>query len=307
MGLVLLPGDFTNPNADVVEVTAHGDVDFTSSFAHGDHHASMSEGRHFDAPDRIGSGWTTVRFHNEAEETHFAFLYRLPEGKTHEDVLAETAPPYDHVLQQRQAGKLDKQAALETLFERLPEWSTGITAMGGPGLVAPGRTAQATMRLEPGTYVMECYVKTPHGHFHAAHGMSQELTVTDSDSGGSPPEADVGITLANGEIAVKGTMTPGEQTVAVRYREHPEGRILGNDVHLARVGHETDMEAVATWMDWLNVGGLKAPAPVEFLGGVHEMPAGQTAYFTVDVKPGRYAWIAEQPADQGMWQTFSVE
>src|SRR5690554_5459180 len=38
------------------------------------------------------------------------------------------------------------------------------------------------------------------------------------------------------------------------------------------------------------------------------MPAGHTAYVTVDVRPGEYAWVAEinDPLSQGFLETFSV-
>lgn len=296
LGLFLLHGGLT-ANVNVVEVTARGEVDFAEE--HGD--------RHFEAPDRIPSGWTTLRLHNRAEETHFVFLYRLPEGKTHQDVIEGTGPVYENVMEQLQAGAVDREEALQILFRELPDWASSITPMGGPGLVAPRRTAQATMYLKPGTYVMECYVKTPRGHFHSAHGMSRALTVTERTSGAAAPAADFEITLSNGEIATRGEMTPGKHTIAVRFQEHPEGSLLGNDVHLGRLDDETDVEEVAAWMDWMKVGGLRAPAPAVFLGGVHEMPVGSTAYFTVDLSPGRYAWIGEAPLGRSTWVEFTVE
>ena len=61
-------------------------------------------------------------------------------------------------------------------------------------------------------------------------------------------------------------------------------------------------------MDWTQPTGLETPAPAEFLGGTHEMPAGGRAYFTVRLEPGRYAWIAEvpSPVEKGMLKTFTV-
>ncbi|MGB5304203.1 MAG: hypothetical protein WBP17_13740, partial [Gemmatimonadota bacterium] len=82
---------------------------------------------------------------------------------------------------------------------------------------------------------------------------------------------------------------------------------LGNDVHVVRLDEGTDLDEVIAWMDWMNVDGLRAPSPATFLGGVHEMPAGYTAFFTVDLEPGRYAWIAESGAARGMVEEFTVE
>ena len=45
-------------------------------------------------------------------------------------------------------------------------------------------------------------------------------------------------------------------------------------------------------------GGLPSPATRPVLsGGTHEMPQGQSAYLTVDLMPGRDAWVSERAAD----------
>jgi hypothetical protein len=58
-------------------------------------------------------------------------------------------------------------------------------------------------------------------------------------------------------------------------------------------------------MSWID--GMVSPAPVEFLGGADQMPAGSTAYFEVDLEPGSYAWISEGYAAQGAVKEFVVE
>ena len=77
---------------------------------------------------------------------------------------------------------------------------------------------------------------------------------------------------------------------------------------LARLTEDSDLRELATWMDWRLPNGLETPAPVEFLGGTHEMPAGEIAYFRVRLEPGDYAWIAEvaNPDEKGMLKTFTV-
>ena len=178
--------------------------------------------------------------------------------------------------------------------------------MGGPGLLAPGRAVRTTAKLDPGNYVMECYVKTADGTFHTSLGVAQPITVTEANSGGSPPLADIQITLSNFVISVEGEATPGEHTVAVHFEEHPEFG-LGNDVHLVRLDDGMSLDEVVPWMDWMNLDGLREPAPATFLGGTQEMPVGHTAYFTVELEPGRYAWISESTAAQGMVKEFTVE
>lgn len=179
---------------------------------------------------------------------------------------------------------------------------------GGPGIVAPGRTAQATIALEPGTYWMECYIKTPEGEWHTNRGMVRPLIVTDERSGASEPEADLEITLSRAGMQVSGTPARGRQTVAVHFGKRPaDALFLGNDVHLVRLEEETDREELARWLDPWKLDGFRAPAPVEFLGGAQDMPEGHTAYFTVSLEPGSYAWVMEAPAERSVTETFTVE
>ena len=82
-----------------------------------------------------------------------------------------------------------------------------------------------------------------------------------------------------------------------------------NDVHLVRVEDDTDLEELASWMNAFNPTGLVSPpAPAEFLGGVEDMSANTTGYFTVRLTPGNYVWISEvpDPAGKGMLETFTV-
>ena len=259
----------------------------------------------FDGPDEVPSGWVTFRLKNEGKEHHFLLLNRLPEGQTVESYLAEIAPPFDSVWHELERG-MGKAEAGALLGQLLPGWFGSIRPMGGPGLVAPGGVAETAVKLEPGNYVMECYVKTADGEFHGNLGMVRALTVTEEPSGASPPEADLEITLSNDEMAMEGDVSAGQHTVAVHFREHPEGG-LGNDVHLVRLADDTDLDGVVSWMNWMNVSGLRAPAPATFEGGAQEMPVGYTSYFDVDLMPGRYAWISESIADKKLLKTFTID
>ena len=140
--------------------------------------------------------------------------------------------------------------------------------------------------------------------------MVHELTVTEESSGAPEPRATLAITLSSERgIEVEGDPTPGQHTVAVHFEDQQvHENFVGHDVHLVRLEHDTDIEELAIWMDWTQPTGLETPAPAEFLGGTHEMPAGSKAYLAVRFEPGRYAWIAEvtNPAEKGMLKTFTV-
>lgn len=257
-------------------------------------------------PDTLESGWTTFRLKNEGKEPHFILLDYPPEGRGMTDFINDVAQPFDSVWYKLRDGKIDKQQAGQLLGSNLPEWYFSNQQMGGTGMINPGKTAQTTLYLEPGTYVMECYVKTPEGEFHVSVGMAAEFYVSEDTTSAEPPEPNMEITLTNSEIETEGTLSAGEQTVAVHFKEHPEVG-LGNDIHLVKLAENTNIDSVKVWMDWMEVNGLAPPAPAEFLGGTQEMPVGYTSYFTVEFEAGDYAWVTETVAASVRHSTFTVE
>jgi len=258
----------------------------------------------FEAPDELPSGWTTFRVRNTGEQEHFLILWRLPNGSTFEDYASQIAPAFQSIMEPYREGAVDRDETVTTLGGLLPEWYWSVLPAGGVGLTAPGGVAQTTVNLEPGHYVMECYVKTPEGVFHAMLGMLHPLTVTDVVSGATAPESDIEMVLTNYEIATEGVLTAGEQVVRVQVMDDPEG-LLKHDVHLVRLAEGTGVDDVVAWMDWLDA--LMAPAPIEFMGGAEDMPAGNTAYITLNLEPGTYAWVSESYGSRGMAKRFTVE
>lgn len=266
----------------------------------------------FVAPDEIQSGWTTFRFKNTSGMIHFVAIERLPEGVTEERQQAEVAPVFQEGMNLLNEGDFDAAMAA---FGRLPAWFGEIVFMGGPGLTSAGITAETTVYLEPGTYLLECYVKT-NGIFHSYNpdpnqsAMVHELVVTDEASGASEPKATIDLTISSERgIEVDGDVRPGRHTVAVHFEDQiVHEHFLGHDVNLVRLDDATQLDELATWMNWTLPTGLETPAPAIFLGGVQEMPAGSTGYFNVRLKPGSYAWIAEvpNPQEKQMLKTFTI-
>jgi len=258
--------------------------------------------------DTIPSGWTTFRFTNNSPMVHFMVLEHMPEGKTSEDSKRDLIPPFQEAMDLIMEG--NREQGMAKLGD-LPAWFSEVTYMGGVGLVSPGHSGETTVKLSPGNYVMECYVKTEDGKFHSTMGMFRDLVASPDSNGVEPPEnPDIRIALSNNGFDVEGETTTGEHLVAITFNA-AEPPLLGNDVHLARLSDiNIAADSVAKWMDWSQPMGLVStiqhPAPATFLGGTHEMPQGNTAYFRVDLEPGRYAWISERPADNSMYQKFEV-
>ena len=259
----------------------------------------------FEVVNEISSGWTTFRFKNLGHTEHFFLLNLLPDDISFETYHKQVTKPFDVVFDSIKAG-INKAEAGAMLVEMIPPWYfTSVKQMGGTGIINAGKTAQTTMKLKPGTYVMECYIKEE-GVFHTALGMIRPITVKEEASNMEPPKSNMDITLTNFKIETEDEVKPGTNIIAVHFKEHPEIG-LGNDVHLIRMNDTTDIDKVIYWLDWMNIEGLESPSPVEFLGGTQEMPVGFTSYFTVDLVPGNYAWIAESSAAKGMIKMFKVE
>ncbi len=263
----------------------------------------------FKTVNEIPSGWNTFRYENKSTETHFFLLDKMPDGKTIKDDRDEVIPVFQKGMDLINAGKPDEAQAE---FGKLPEWIPGVVYSGGCGLVSPGQSCDVTLKLDPGYYVMECYVKNPAGVFHAAMGMTKELVVTDKDAGNSPPSADVEISISStGGIDNPETIKKGKTTFSVYFKDQTvHENFVGHDVNLVKLKENYNPEELEKWMNWTDPKGLITPAPqnVIFLGGVNDSPAGSTGYFTADLEPGNYALISEVPdaSEKGMLKTFAV-
>ncbi|MDX1385306.1 MAG: hypothetical protein R3190_16760 [Thermoanaerobaculia bacterium] len=261
----------------------------------------------FTAPPTFPSGWVTLRLMNEGEEPHFVSIIELPEGVTFDDYASNVSAPFDELYAAYRAGDLDQTAFFEKLGAAVPEWFVTARRAGGPGFTSPGRTSETMVRLVPGSYVMECYVRSMNESdtFHGKHGMLRPLIVSEASTSLAPPQADVEITLANYELTIEGDLSAGRHVARVRVEENPEGLVFHN-VHLARLDGDGSAQAGAEWLDWVDF--MLPPAPVELLGGAGQASAGQESYFAFELEPGRYAWMAELHGKaRGMVEEFEVE
>ena len=253
----------------------------------------------FQAPDTIPSGWVTFRLINKSQMVHFALLERLPPGKTIKDHHAQVAPVFQNIMD----GILGKEpSAPEAGFE-VPPWFGDIVFTGGPGMVSSGHSTDVTVRIEPGIYLIECYVKT-NGIFHSfnpnpeVQAMVHQFVVTSENSGLDEPVHDWEITVDTSRgIVAPASAQSGRSIVRVNFRNQKVyGNFVGHDLHIYRSGADTDLEALESWIDWTQPAGLQTPCPVEFVAGINEMPAGAYGYLTVDLEPGEYTLVAEVPA-----------
>ena len=263
----------------------------------------------FQTVDTIPSGWNTFRYINKSTETHFFLFDKYPEGKTLEDTEKEVVPPFQNGMDLINEGKSEEGFAE---FNKLPAWFFEVVFSGGSGLVSAGHTSETTIKLTPGYYIIECYVKMVNGKFHSTMGMTKPIYVTTEDSGNKPPVATVNITISSTEgIAYDKPITKGVQTFAVHFKDQiAHENFVGHDINLVKLDENANLEFLEKWMNWVDPEGLITPSPegVTFLGGVNDMPAASTGYFKVNLEPGNYAFISEVPnaLNKKLLKTFMV-
>lgn len=255
--------------------------------------------------EQVPAGWVTVEFENVGAQEHFAYFYRLPDGVSFEQHMQETLIPFGEIWNRYEAGELSRGEAWTALHEDLPQWFfEDVRAVGGVGLTEPGSTAVTTVHFEPGTYVVECYVKAPNGQWHTAMGMIDSFEVAPGDSGAAPPAADARIEIFNDRIDMPETLPAGEQVIAVTVSEAPSG-LLQHDLHLFRLDEAT-LDQLIAWMDWMDFEQYRAPTPGHSLGGVAHLSEGGTNYLHLSLEPGRYALVSEEYGSEGVVAEFEV-
>ena len=275
------------------------------------------------------SGWTTFRFVNASPVDHFFLIWQYPEAgiaaarEAGEPLLdhwfanvAGSFEGFDAYLE----GRVSLEDYTEQLVGRLGEnapWflDPGAIPSGGPGFTAAGAVSATTVFLEPGEYIVECYVRDENGVFHTEVGMLDHLTVTEQENDAEKPSATARVVISS-ESGIEIEIAPvaGDNVIEVHYADQTVyPHFLGHNVQLVRLQDKNDeqaLTAIAKWMDWRELEGLvnRAPAGAHFVGGVMEMTAGSSGYLHADLTPGDYAWIAEipDPADHGMLKTFTI-
>jgi len=269
----------------------------------------ITKNMEFQIVDKIPSGWNTFRYTNKSTQVHFFLIDKYPEGKTIEDAEKIVAPIFQEGMDLINQGKAEEGYAA---FGKLPEWFGEVVFMGGSGMVSPGQTCETIIKLDPGYYILECYVKMANGQFHSNMGMVKELVVTEEKSDVSPPAANIKINISSAKgMVYTDQILKGTNTFSVYYEDQiVHENFVGHDVNLVKLDDNADIEALEKWVNWADPKGLITPSPegITFLGGVNDMPAGSTGYFTPTLEPGNYALISEVPnaSDKNLLKRFTI-
>jgi uncharacterized cupredoxin-like copper-binding protein len=213
----------------------------------------------FDAPDIIPAGLTEFRFLNKGPSLHHMAVLRLAGGKTVDDLraaLANPGPP--------------------------PSW---VKEMGGPNASAPGLESNATMMLEPGNYVLICFVDIG-GPPHFSKGMVKGLRVVPATGAVAPkPKADVTVDLLDYSFNLSSPIRSGKRTIRVHN--------IGQQHHEVELVQLASGASVGDFMKWMEK--MQGPPPGKALGGVAGIEPGMSQSFSADFTPGDYGLICFLP------------
>lgn len=279
----------------------------------------------------ISAGWTTIKFNNASHSDHFVLIYKVPQqailaAKSADETVLQhwykgVTVPFQEEFNPYITGTISYGDFVNNLISTIATtapWflSPGATTMGGPGITSAGQISTTTVKLDPGMYIVECYVKDENQEFHSYNGMLDILEVKDTNSDEAEPKATMDVSITQNGLEIPERIRPGLHTVRVNYGDQPPygyEHLLGHNAQLVRFDegyNQSLLDELSEWMDWTNSKGLihRAPEGISFLGGSMEMPGGFTSYYNVVLKPGKYAWIAEvpNPEAKNMLKTFTV-
>ncbi len=260
----------------------------------------LTQSMEFITADTLMSGWNTLIYENKSTEVHFLLMDLYPVGKTIADTKSDVLPPFDEGMKLIMDGDMDNAVAA---FGKLPEWFYQVQYKGGTGLVSPKHTAKSTVFLEPGTYIMECYVKMFNGEWHTSHGMVKEIIVTEESTAHEPPTPTISLDISSTDgIVLKDSITSGKQIFETNFIDQKVyEHFIGHDINLVRNENNFPLDSLIQWMNWMDPRGLRSPAPegFTFLGGMNNLSGGEKGYFEATLEPGNYVLISEVPeADQ---------
>jgi uncharacterized cupredoxin-like copper-binding protein len=218
----------------------------------------------FRSPPSVPAGTITFRLTNDGREVHHLWIVRLNEGKT----------PSDFMKVMNAWGSALK----------MPDWAVDV---GGPNNVASGTTAEGTMTLDPGTYMLVCWVQSPDGRPHVMKGMIKSLRVTaQGATAPAEPTPDVVMTLDDYSFNVSTPIKAGRRTIRFENRA-----AQSHEAVIARLLPEKTLTQAIVWM---NEGQAGSP-PVETLGGASGIAKGRHMFITANFAPGKYVLLCFIP------------
>jgi hypothetical protein len=227
----------------------------------------------FTAPDTIMAGLTTLQL-RVLHGDHIAILVRLDSGHTALDL-----------LRARREGN------------PRPAW---MHLIGGPGFPALNGTANATMILTPGQYVLICDVAAADGVRHFEKGMFRPLVVraakTTADASKTLPRPDAVVRMRDNSFGFSKPLRAGTRVLRVTNQ--------GTVMHEFRVVHVLPGHTGRESMAWTPES--KSPRPDEDVTALVGIMPGRELTTTIPLTQGEYVVLCVPQLAHGMIQVLRV-
>lgn len=229
-------------------------------------------------PTEIPSGWVTFRMENKGKHEHHGIIEKYPDSLGFDRL---------NKMTMQTMGQDDR-----TNLNRLRQFK--INDFGGPAMLSPGNIGKTTVFLEPGLYVLTCWLETSDKKYHAEKGMRRTFRVTGDKSGATKPKETAGITVSDYFIQINDPIAAGEHTFNVDFQTQ-------QNIHLAKLEQDQSFEVLKKWMEK-----TRTPSEFTFIGGAEQAPIGMNSTFSATLDPGRYALVTYGYANSGMATEFTI-
>jgi hypothetical protein len=234
------------------------------------------------APDTLPSGLVTLRMTNHGQEVHHVQLLRLKDTTTFEQFVAALQTEGDGAI--------------------------GLTTLpGGVGPIDPQATAEVTLNLDPGAYVLACFIAGPDGVPHVAKGMILPLQVVQpaEPATTATPTTRGTFQMSDFSFEMPDSLPAGRNTFQV-VNAGPQF----HELNVVRLAPGASVQDVLAWTTQPS-----GPPPFEAVGGMNGLSVGGVGYMTLDLPVGSYVAICHIPdpntglphAQLGMLKAFAVK
>lgn len=226
----------------------------------------------FDVSGEVDAGTLSIRVANRGQELHEIAMAKLVDGKTVQDareaLQAATEEDEDPL-----AGIADDETPISGLGSaQLPGTSFTITGSG----------------VDPGDYLLLCFIPNAEGRPHHALGMIDGFTVAESEVD-EAPEADVTYAATDENLEGPESLPSGETTIEV-----VNDSSVDREITVMKVKEGSTLEDVGEWFQGADQGPPDpSTAPLDFLAFVFD--GEQDRSLTVELTPGRWAVSSSDP------------
>ncbi len=249
----------------------------------------MAMDYNFKIPATVKAGMMVVNFINDGKEPQELSFLRMNEGVT---------------VQQ-----------FKTALEKDPATSFALTKWhGGVATIMAGQSERAVVTLDPGQYVLACFVESPNGLPHFIEGMFTPFKVVMASASQTQPTADGEAIIKNFSYTLP-TIHSGTMILKVTNQDP-----MAHEMNLLKLADGKTMQDVMAFLHKkkgpppLNAK-TYGPAPYTYAGGAQPIEHGMSVWVELNLQPGTYVALCFVPdpqthlshVDEGMIKQFTVQ